>query len=160
MRTKSSVIKGEKNSALKVLILDNNKISSKIFEKIIHYFQLSKNITILPDQSISSMDQVSNFLQKNSHHYLIILKANLSFSRKNIGVSYDGIHLLQMIYENCEIYKKDNKPIIVSYLPLNYLKNMEDPVSRLLLKDEALYNFNQLPLRLDRFYKVLKEKGV
>lgn len=144
----------------RILIIDHNKLIADVFIKVLsqHFFINKKDIRLLPDQKIYSKEAVSVFLRKDAHKYNIILNANCSFSSDNKGVSYEGIHLLQSVYENILDHDASQKPMIISFQSLSHFKNASDPLSKILLRNDQLYYFHKLPFRINSFSEILKQE--
>lgn len=142
----------------RLLIIDDNKLIANAFIKILsrHFSINKKDIRLLPNPKISNKESVSSFLQKDAHKYKIILNANCSFSLDNEGISYEGIHLLQSVYENIVERNSSKKPMVISFQSLRHLKNVLDPLCRILLRNEQLYYFCKLPMKIDCFSELLR----
>ena len=143
-----------------VLIVDDNKLIAKALQVTLsHYLHIGrKDIRVMPDKNICSKDEVSDFLRNQSHKYNIILNANCSFSKNNLEISYEGIRLLQMIYENYDKHNTSKKPIIISFQSLRSLKNNSDSSCKILLRNEQFYSFHQLPIKVDIFSDLTKKE--
>jgi len=144
----------------RILIIDHNKLIADTFIIILSQrFSINKkDIRLLPDQRICSKEAVSVFLRKDAHKYNIILNANCLFSSDNKGVSYDGIHLLQSVYENILNRDSSRKPMIISFQSLKHL-NAVDPLCEILLRNDQLYYFHKLPFKINLFSELLKQEG-
>ena len=140
-----------------ILVIDNNSLITKSFKEFfVQYVPINRdNIKILPDDEYNSKDKIEDLLVQEAHKYSVLINANCSFSKTIGPISYDGIHLLQRVYENACDYEINVKPMVTSFQSLRHLKSVHDPLCRILLENDQLYCFTQLPVAvhsLDEYF--------
>lgn len=130
------------------LVIDNNRLIAKAFkELLVQYVPIHrKNIRILPDNENNSKDKIEDLLVRQAHKYAVLINANCSFDENSGRITYGGILLLQRVYENASNYGINVRPLIISFQSLKHLKSVQDPLCKILLENEQLYCFKQLPL--------------
>lgn len=138
----------------KILIIDNNKLIALAIRKTLHqqYHINMRDIRILPDSKYQAKNKVEDFLKQHAHKYMVLINANCSFSGGKDVLSYDGVLMLALIYKNVAL-----RPLIISLQSLRHLKNANE-FCKILLEDEELYYFCQLPGAIN-FKALLTQEG-
>lgn len=133
-----------KKKDYRIVIVDSNLILAKTLSIVAKQHYKVDDITILPNSTIKTADEITDFLRGLSDEYRIILNGDSVFKANSYNQTVGGLKFLFPIFHNDNL----SEPLILSFSTLNNLRTRVEETYQKLLGERELYHFTQLPVSL------------